>query len=138
MKHFIPLEKAKQMTALYRKEKEHKEKIILPLSETFDAEPFRTILNKPGCVSVRIYYGMDDEKRLHAIIVGVNDKNEDMLTDTQSTKSTLNSTTTTTDNTTVDSSSTTTGDVTDLVEDTIIEEGQSCPPVCPPTSPLNS
>ena len=135
MKHFIPLEKAKKMTALYRKEREHKEKIILPLSETFDAESFRTLLNKPGCVSVRIYYGMDDEKRLHAILVGVNDKNEDMLTIAPNTTGTVDSASGTTAGTTGDSSNTTVNDVTEDLD--IMEDGQSCPPICPPASPLN-
>ena len=127
MKHFISLDKAKKMTALYRKEKdnvvtkEHQEKKTLPLCETFDAEPFRIVLNKPGCVGIRIYYSMDDEKKIHLIIVGVNDKDEDILPDAQSTTNVLSDATT---NTTTDQ--------------TIIEDGIVCPPVCPPASPLNS
>ena len=124
MKHFISLDKAKKMTALYRKEKdnvvtkEHQEKKTLPLCETFDAEPFRIVLNKPGCLGIRIYYSMDDEKKIHLIIVGVNDKDEDILPDEQSTTNVLSDTATT--------------------NQTIIEDGQACPPICPPSSPLNS
>jgi hypothetical protein len=138
MKHFISLDKAKKMTALYRKEKdnivtnEHKEKKTLPLCESFDAEPFRVLLNKQGCVGIRIYCGMDDEKKVHFIVVGINDKNEDILPDEQSTNllSTAVSNTTTSDTTSTDDT-TTTGD-------SIIEDGIPCPPSCPPPSPLNS
>lgn len=122
MKHFISLEKAKTMTALYRKERgnvvtpEHAQKGTLSLSETFDAEPFRVILSKPDCTGLRIYYGMDDTHKIHAIIVGVNAKNEDILP--------------------VENTIGVVGAVT--VNDTIIEDSYFCPPVCPVTSPLNS
>lgn len=122
MKHFISLEKAKTMTALYRRERgnvvnpEHAQKGTLALSETFDAEPFRVILTNPDCTGLRIYYGMDDTHKIHAIIVGVNAKNEDILP-----------------------GETTIGAVgAATVDATIIEDGTWCPPICPVTSPLNS
>ena len=127
MKHFITLDKAKKMTALYRKEKdnivseEHKEKKPFFLSETFDAEAFRLVVNKTECTGVRIYYGMDDELKVHSIIVGVNEKDEDILPETGASVNILNTSTDPTDN----------GDT------GIIEEGVSCPPNCPPPSPLN-
>lgn len=127
MKHFISLDKAKKMTALYRKEKdnvvhhEHTEKKILCLSETFDAESFRLVVNKTECTGVRIYFGMDDELKVHSIIVGVNAKNEDILPDTGASVNLLS----------------TASDTTDDGDTGIIEEGQTCPPYCPPPSPLN-
>jgi hypothetical protein len=81
----IPLQQAVEMTTRYRQEKENildapnRNKGILPLSETFDRSDFDIILAQKGCVALRIYYGMDDSLTLTAIIVGVNDKNEDIL-----------------------------------------------------------
>jgi hypothetical protein len=107
MNHFIPLDQAKKMTALYRQQKEnilsdeYKGKDILSFSETFDAEAFRTLLSKEGCKSLRIYFGMDDGLKIHLITVGVNVNDEEMLA----------------------------GD------DVAIEEGATCPPICPPPPP---
>lgn len=128
MKHFISLEKAKTMTALYRREKdnvvanEHRGKGTLSLSETFDAECFRAVLSKPECTGIRIYYGMDDLLKVHAIVVGVNSNNEDILPLMQNTASTIDTTITVS---------------TDDDDTGIIEEGISCPPGCPPPSALN-
>lgn len=106
MNHFISLTQAKQMTALYRSQKENilsdsfKGKDILSISETFDSAPFLTVLNKPECKSLRIYFGMSDDLRIHAIIVGVNANNEEILEG-----------------------------------ENIIEDGIICPPICPPPPP---
>jgi len=106
MNHFISLDQAKQMTALYRLQKENilsdlfKGKDILSICETFDAAPFLTVLNKPECKSLRIYFGMSADLKVHAIVVGVNQNNEEMLQG-----------------------------------DSIIEVGAPCPPVCPTPPP---
>lgn len=125
MNHSIPLNQAIQMTTLYRQEKEnilspeYKGKNILSICETFDAAPFLQILNNPLCKSLRVYFGMSDDLKVHAIFVGVNEKNEDMLPAAVSGTSGLTS-----DETTEDGS-------------IIVEEGILCPPNCPPPSPLN-
>ena len=104
------------MTTLFRSQKEmilgpnFQGQSILPLSESFDAEIFKTLLESPGCVRVRIYYGMSADLKLHAIIVGVNDKDEDIIPVDEDT----------------------------LVGEPIIEESVRCPPNCPPASPLNT
>ena len=116
MSHAISLNTAKEMTSLFRDQKEmilhstQQGQDILPLCESFDVEIFKTLIELPGCVGVRIYYGMSEDLKLHAIIVGVNDKNEDILPE----------------------------DEDSVVDEPIIEEGQRCPPNCPPASPLNS
>jgi hypothetical protein len=116
MSQLISLQQAIAMTTRYRKEKENilepsfKDKNHLARAETFDRAHFDAVLSEPGCVSIRIYYGMDEGFNIHAIIVGVNDKNEDILpSDTQ------------------------------LADNggRIIEEGTRCPPTCDPSSPLN-
>ncbi len=85
MNHFISLDQAKKMTTLYRLEKEnilsdlYKGKDILSFSETFDADSFLAVLNKPGCKKLRTYFGMSDDMKIHLITVGVNEKGEEML-----------------------------------------------------------
>lgn len=107
MNHFISLAQAKQMTALYRLQKENilsdpfKGKDILSICETFDAAPFLTVLNKPECKSLRIYFGMSADLKVHAIVVGVNEREEEMLDGNES----------------------------------IIEDGVLCPPICPKPPP---
>ena len=116
--HFISLPVAIQMTTLYRNQKDNilKQELIgkslLPLSETFDAAAFSAVLSNPDCKSLRIYYGMSDDLKVHAIIVGVNEKDEDIIPA----------------QTTIGSISGNTG---------LIEVGIQCPPQCPPSSPLN-
>jgi hypothetical protein len=118
--HFITLQTAISMTTLYRQEKEnilaadYKNQNILPLSETFDRTAIDAILQEEGCTSVRIYYGMSEDLLVHAILVGVNANNEDILPSSENTISTLGSD-----------------------DDVIAEQGIRCPPDCGPSSPLN-
>ena len=107
MNHFISLEKAKEMTALYRKEKEnilsdeYKGKDILSFSETFDADSFLAVLNKPGCTKLRTYFSMGPDLKIHLITVGVNAEGVEMLEGNES----------------------------------ILEDGVVCPPICPTPPP---
>jgi hypothetical protein len=116
--HFITLDTAVQMTALYRRQMENilaepfKGQNILAVCETFDRAAFDTLLSEADCTAVRIYYGMSDDLKIHAIGVGVNSKNEDILP--------VN------------------GKVSALTTTpVIIEESYRCPDKCPPGSPLN-
>lgn len=117
MNQFISLQQAINMTTLYRSEREnilaspYMGQNILALSETFNRSVFDTLLAKPGCVSIRIYYGMDPSLKVHAILVPVNENNEDILPASSVA-------------------------LTDPGED-IGEQGQRCPEECPPDSPLN-
>lgn len=117
-KHMITLETAIEMTTLYRQKKEtilaneFKGQDILPLSETVDRAAIDTLLNHPGCTSLRIYYGMSSDNKIHAILVGVNSENEDLLP----------------------------GPVSSAESDeepVIVDETLRCPPFCPKNSPLN-
>lgn len=117
MTHSISLQKAIEMTTRYRLEKENilvdaeKGKNILPICESFDVAIFKEVVSQPECMGLRIYYGMDIDKRIHAIVVGVNEKDEDMLPPVQI--QSLND-----------------GNL-------IIEEAGRCPTNCPPPSVLN-
>ena len=116
MSHFISLQEGIDMTRLYRTHRENILKTefegqnILPLSESFDRSEFDTVLGRTGCSGLRIYYGMDEDKKIHIIIVGTYSNGDDMLPE---------------DNNFED-------------EDYIIERGNRCPDICPDESPLNS
>lgn len=119
--HFITLQKGIDMTTLYRLQKENilatafKNQNVLPLSETFDRTAIDAILQEEGCTSFRIYYGMSEDLLVHAILVGVNESNEDILPSSENSISTL----------------------IDSADDVIAEQGIRCPPDCPASSPLN-
>src|SRR5688572_24475223 len=85
MSQFISLATAEVMTARYRNNKEgildsnFQNENILPISETFGKEEFETLVNMTGCAGLRIYYGMDESLKIHAIIVAINANDEDIL-----------------------------------------------------------
>jgi hypothetical protein len=82
---------------------------ILAFSETFEIDAVLTLIANSLCRKVRIYYGMDDEKKVHAIMVAVDSANNDILpTDP------------------------------DVPTPMILEDGQRCPTLCPTSSDLNS
>lgn len=107
--HEISLQKAIDMTTLYRANKPAN----FPLSETFDRDAIERLLSTDGCTSVRIYYGMQENMDVDAILVAANADNEDILPNT--------------------TSASTTG-----TDGVILEDGLRCPEACPPTSPLNN
>lgn len=109
--NFIDLPTAIQLTKNYR---ENKDKLVTPefsdamcLAETFDASAIRAVLDQPGCVSFRAYYGMKENKEVCMIFVGVNDKNEDILFED------------------------------DPAKNILVEIGQKCPPLCAEKTALN-
>lgn len=115
----ITLATAEKMTTLYRENintilaSGYQQKNILARSETFSREGFEMLLSQPGCVAVRIYYGMDAGLKVHAIAVGVNQQNEDILPPAGSPR------------------------IRGDGEGVILEEATRCPDDCPPKSPLN-
>jgi hypothetical protein len=116
--HFISLDDAVSMTTLHRSDKEtvldtsYKNNNVLPTCETFDRDAFDAVLGQSGCVKLRIYYGMNSSNQVHAIIVGVNEDDEDMIPASNTETSEASS--------------------------QIIEAGVRCPVDCPPPSDLNS
>jgi hypothetical protein len=114
--HLIDLTTAVTLTTAFRSNRisvlqtQFQSSDILPLSETFNRNDIDLLLAQTGCAAIRIYYGMDSELQLHAVLVAVNEDNEDMLPSTVSNNG----------------------------EDIILEEGQRCPIICPPQSPLNN
>lgn len=108
--NLIDLPTAIQLTKNYR---ENRDKLVTPefsdamcLAETFDASAIRALLDQPGCVAFRAYYGMKENKEVCVVFVGVNDKNEDIVF--------LNNES----------------------QNILLEEGARCPPYCPEESVL--
>lgn len=112
MNNVITLQQAIDMTTLFRNQAGIiAPKLPIPRSETYDRAAIDQILAQPGCVKIRIYAGLNKGLQYRSIIVGVNDKDEDMLP--TATTSTLDG------------------------GNTISEDGITCPPFCPPPSDLN-
>lgn len=118
--HLIPLDQALLMTTRYR---ENVEKIIAPelvgqdilcICETFKKDAFCEFLSRDYVYGFRIYYGMSEDLKVHAILVGVNEKGEDILPNTPG------------------------GPPTGDGDGEIFEDAQRCPTTCPPTSVFNS
>ena len=135
-KHSISLDAAKKMTGHFREKKDsmlsgdYKKKGSLPICETFDRGAFDEVLARPGCVGLRVYFAMDEELMVRVVIVGVNEKGEDMINKT--------STETTAFRSSLVAADTTDPDPTGDDGTGIIEQGTRCPDVCPPDSPLNT
>lgn len=114
--HVISLQTAIDMTTLYRANREtilntsYQGKNVLPLSETFNRGAIDALLATTNCAGIRIYYGMDEDDKVHAILVAVNSSNEDLLPGNS---------------------------LTEDEDPIIVELGQRCPPVCAPQSDLN-
>jgi hypothetical protein len=117
MNNVISLQQAITMTTAFREQKDQivnpdlAGKNILPNYETFDRQAFDKVLSQSGCVQLRVYYGLNENQQLRAIVVGVNEKGEDMLPSEESTD--------------------------DDEGNTIVEDGFTCPPICGGISPLN-
>jgi hypothetical protein len=151
MNNRIDLARAKKMISHFRNNKgkvihpNYSGKHILHDCETFDRAAFDQMLNQKGCEKVRLYYGMDDEMRIHAIIIGVDAEGKEILPkqaaavpaagDTSTGSFGGSSLTATTDTPTVTDPATT--DPATTTEDgVIIEDGQCCPPNCPTSTDL--
>ena len=116
LNHNISLQQAIEMTSRYRKEKgvilrPEVDKNVLPICESFNKTAFEELSRQPGCVGIRCYFGMDEKNNIKVLFVGVNDKDEDMLPPA--------------------------GPQLAGGGSSIADVGQRCPPICPPSSPLN-
>ncbi|MFA8343130.1 MAG: hypothetical protein ACEPO8_09210 [Rhodothermaceae bacterium] len=83
--HKISLEDARRFTSGYRAEKaefmkmgcsEHKE---AKKGGFFGKEALMELLNQPGCIGMRYYYGRSDDDMKNLILVGVNEDGNDIL-----------------------------------------------------------
>ena len=117
MNHSISLTEAAEMTSRYRSNREtvlqseYRNIALLPICETFDKAAFDQLLASTGCAFVRIYYGMDESLKMHAIIVAADSNGHDLLP-----LNNLNA----------------------EEEYDILERANRCPELCPPESELNS
>lgn len=102
--NFIDLAQAKALTKRYRENKSamvtEDFKNALCDAETFDASAIQAVLNQPGCVEFRAYWGMKEDKTVCMVFVGVDANGNDILASTRN------------------------------EEDVIVESGKQCPPYC--------
>jgi hypothetical protein len=140
-RHRIPLDQARRMA---RKFQDLRQNIgipgqpvadLLPISETFSRDAFDALLAQPGCAGVRIYYGMDDQFKVHAIVMGVDASDRDIISSAATSSTTTATTATATTETTT--TGTTTTDTTTTTDGVIIEDARRCPPDCSTTSGFN-
>ncbi len=73
----------------------------LKYSSTFDAAAIKALLEQPGCVEIRAYYGMKEDNAICLVFFGVDASGNNII------------------------NSTTGG------EDVIVDKGKDCPPFCP-------
>ena len=117
-KHLIPLSLAKEMIVRYSElknsilENEYKDSDLLAISETFNADDVRLLLLQPNCIGFRIYYGMDNTKKIHAILTGVDINGNDITINNPNLEQKENG-------------------------EYVLEESARCPPMCPPNNILN-
>jgi hypothetical protein len=114
MSHSISLNDAKKMIRDFRTYREeviaepYKGQDILAYSETFDIDAVLSLIANPLCRKMRIHFGMDSEKKVHAILVAVDVDNNDILPIDPGIQTPM-----------------------------IVEDGQRCPDQCPTPSELN-
>ena len=83
--HEISLEEAIEMITRYRAHMQSMLKpefssiCILPICETFKKSIFEVLAMQSGCVAIRSYLGMDANKLVRLLFVGVDDNNNDIL-----------------------------------------------------------
>lgn len=113
MSHAISLTNAIDMTKKFRDEKNNALSAgyqgMLSVCETFDKAAFDTLLATSGCAKVRIYFGLDVNSKMHAIIVAADANDNDILPDDSTIETNM-----------------------------IIDKGITYPPGSTPASPLNS
>ena len=117
--HFISLASAIDMTARYRKLREdlllpeYRGLNILCTSETFNLADMLALVTEPGCFGFRIYYGMKEDKTIHALLIGTDAAGNDLLPVIAAVP------------------------LASATDPLILQDGQRCPPLCPVPSPLN-
>ncbi len=106
--HRITLSAAVALTKLYRDNRPEN----LPICETFESAAVLSLLSETGCQYLRVYYGMDANNDIHAVLVGADEQNADLLPASD--------------------------EETGTGVNEILEDGYRCPRNCPPASKLNS
>lgn len=118
--HRISLARAKEMINIYQNSKDRilnsdaRGKEILPDHETFGREAIEALIAQPQFQGLRIYYSMDEEQKIHAILVAVDSEGHNPITKNTEARPTENSSSDPDD------------------DEVILEEALRCPPVCPP------
>lgn len=119
--HFIPIGEATMLTSNFKQGKMELSRQLknptylnssfnLPLAEKFNRDAIAALLNQDGTKGIRIYLGQDKEGQVKMVIVGVDERGNDITGNEKSagTEKAL-----------------------------VLEAGQRCPTLCSLQSPLN-
>ena len=85
MSEFISVDDASKMNGDFRSIREsmlqtsYQGNDTLPICETFEREQVLTILDQADCTGLRVYLGLNTNTQVCAVLVGVDDEDEDML-----------------------------------------------------------
>lgn len=127
--HRITLDEAIDLTQRYRK--------AAPASEhggLFDARQVRDLLSQEGCVGFRFYHGLDKDGGYHLVLVGVNERGEDILPEGRPKRGRKRQRSA---RATAQQTQSASMMVMAAGGGVILENHLICPPVCSPGSPLN-
>jgi hypothetical protein len=120
--HKIPLALGVEMTRRYRSNMEqilapdYQNREILAVCETFSLDVLQGLQNVKGAAAFRIYYGMSEDLKVHAILVAVDAEGKDILPNESPAANTEEE------------------DPTGV----LYEDSVRCPTYCPPKSELNT
>lgn len=118
--HYISLAQFQEWKARYSQNTNtilapaYQGKNILATSELFNVEAISALVAVPGCAAIRIYYGMDTDLTVHAMLVAADKNGMDILPPGGAAVSGTGA-----------NFSKNPGDP------PIVEDGQRCPPFCP-------
>ena len=72
--HMVDLRLAARWTKRYREENPGETK-----AQFFGCDILNQLLNEPGCMGIRVYYGIDDDGKKQLILVGANAEQNNLL-----------------------------------------------------------
>jgi hypothetical protein len=73
--HVISLAEAKTMTHAYQSAQQFQG---LTVASMIDKEAYQLVMDQPGCVNIRTYFGLNSQSTLTIVVVGVDDNGNDM------------------------------------------------------------
>ena len=76
--HRISQEQATALTNRYDQTRGSWSKKTMPASEAFNKRQVDSLLNQPGCVGIRIRYGIDDKGNVRLVLYGINERGKDI------------------------------------------------------------
>lgn len=118
--HRITPEQARALKGRYSTGRGSWSKKTMPLSEAFNKRQLDSLLSQPGCMGMRICFGMDDKGQVRLILYGINDKGKDIGSIDSKIQGNL-----------ARNSKQKGSDENYFTDEIVLESGQRCPQYCP-------